>query len=316
MSQIFKNDSKSTSTSVIGAGDLIIQIVDATTFPVLSGVDYSLVTIEIGTSIEIIKLIAPGKTGNSLIVDPVGRGWEGTTPLAFPVGSRVEGRITAGTLNTIVSSANTEVSTETANRLAADNLLQIDIAAETLARTNAISITQTNINNEAATRLADDTTESGTRSSADIALQNNINLLSNGIIGSVAFFASSTAPTGWVKCNGSAVSSVGIYANLFAVIGVTFGSPGPGLFYLPDFRGEFLRGFDDGRGVDAARVLGSWQAQAIQSHTHTYNMATSTAPQSGSSTSVFIANSSQLTGATGGTETRPRNIALLACIKY
>lgn len=85
--------------------------------------------------------------------------------------------------------------------------------------------------------------------------------------GMVVYFAGQTAPTGWLKANGAAVSRT-LYANLFAAIGTTYGAgDGSTTFNLPDMRGEFIRGWDDGRGVDAGRVLGSAQSDAIRNIT-------------------------------------------------
>ena len=79
-------------------------------------------------------------------------------------------------------------------------------------------------------------------------------------VGSVYTFAGATVPTGWLKCNGALLSRT-TYASLFAVIGTTYGAgDGSTTFALPDLRGEFVRGVDDGRGVDAGRTLGSAQA--------------------------------------------------------
>ncbi len=91
--------------------------------------------------------------------------------------------------------------------------------------------------------------------------------------GQIAAFAMTTPPAGWLKCNGAAVSRT-TYAKLFARIGTAFGAgDGSTTFNLPDARGEFLRGWDDGRGVDAGRVLGSVQAHLLGSHTHTASSA-------------------------------------------
>lgn len=133
-------------------------------------------------------------------------------------------------------------------------------------------------------------------------------------IGTVQFFAMSAPPTGWLKCNGSAVSRT-VYAALFSSIGTVYGvGNGTSTFNLPDLRGEFLRGWDDGRGVDSGRVLGSSQADDFKSHTHTYNGDTLVG-LGGTGTNVY-ANFTGPTSATGGAETRPRNVALLVCIKY
>ena len=91
--------------------------------------------------------------------------------------------------------------------------------------------------------------------------------------GTVVPFASTTTPSGWVLCDG------GLYGrtsgdpspqpNLFSVIGTTYGV-GDGLttFAVPDLRGMFVRGFDDGRGIDPLRAFGSQQAFNIQQHNH------------------------------------------------
>lgn len=87
--------------------------------------------------------------------------------------------------------------------------------------------------------------------------------------GGICYFPFATAPAGWLKCNGAAISRAA-YASLFAMIGTTFGvGDGFNTFNLPDLRGEFIRGFDDGRGADGGRVLGSAQAESFRSHNHT-----------------------------------------------
>lgn len=133
-------------------------------------------------------------------------------------------------------------------------------------------------------------------------------------VGSVSFFAGTTVPTGWLKCNGAALSRL-LYTSLFAQIGYTFGGSGD-TFNLPDLRGEFIRGYDDGRGIDSGRTFGSFQADDLKSHTHTYTRYASLLVQTGSNTPCWSGTSTIDTGATGGTETRPRNLALMPCIKY
>ena len=135
--------------------------------------------------------------------------------------------------------------------------------------------------------------------------------------GAVQYYAMNTAPSGWLKANGAAISRT-TYATLFAAIGTTFGvGDGSTTFNVPDLRGEFARGWDDGRGIDTGRVFGSAQADAFKSHTHPVNIHTA-----GSAVYTFLGISSgttvtvENTNATGDTETRPRNIALLACIKF
>lgn len=132
--------------------------------------------------------------------------------------------------------------------------------------------------------------------------------------GAVMAFAMSTAPTGWLECDGSAVSRT-TYADLFTAISTTFGvGDGSTTFNLPDLRGEFIRGYDNGRGVDSGRVFGSSQADELKAHTHTetrLNNTTNSGRPGGSDGNIETVN----TGSTGGAETRPRNIAMLYAIK-
>ena len=136
--------------------------------------------------------------------------------------------------------------------------------------------------------------------------------------GAVDYFAMSSAPTGYLKANGAAISR-STYSDLFAAIGTTFGAgDGSTTFQLPDLRGEFIRGWDDARGVDTSRTFGSAQADDFKSHTHPFTASVSSINQGSgiSGTPKGTGPSGSTTGATGGTETRPRNIALLACIKF
>ena len=162
--------------------------------------------------------------------------------------------------------------------------------------------------------------------------------------GAVLYFSGQTAPAGWLKANGAAVSRTA-YAALFAAIGTTYGTgDGRSTFNLPDLRGEFLRGWDDGRGVDTGRVLGSPQGDAIRNITGEakfgYDGDTVYDPAAAASSSAIyypdrkapdtVNNMSVVANAANNwrplvfdasravptaTENRPRNIALLACIK-
>ncbi len=141
--------------------------------------------------------------------------------------------------------------------------------------------------------------------------------------GAVVHFAMVSAPVGWLVCNGAAVSRA-TYALLFGAIGTIYGDgDGAATFNLPDLRGEFIRGLDAGRGVDAGRVIGSAQGDLIKDHKHVLDVATASGSAgtynnriagaqdgSGSFTSGYVGQSQ----ASGGAETRPRNIAMLACI--
>lgn len=95
----------------------------------------------------------------------------------------------------------------------------------------------------------------------------------DSLTGIVSAFAMNAAPPGWLKCNGAVVSRT-TYAGLFARIGIVFGvGDGSTTFGLPDLRGLFLRSVDDGRGLDPARVFGTFQDMMIHAHAHTASAA-------------------------------------------
>ncbi len=144
--------------------------------------------------------------------------------------------------------------------------------------------------------------------------------------GSVVAYAAdpSTLSDGWLLCNGAAISRT-TYADLFATIGTTFGAGnGTTTFNIPDLRGEFVRGFDKGRGIDTGRVFGSQQLHNVGNHTHEALFTT----VAGSDGPRLLGTNTANEGAvgftnTGGTdpisvdvESRPRNRALNYMIKY
>lgn len=136
-------------------------------------------------------------------------------------------------------------------------------------------------------------------------------------VGSIQAMATATVPLGYLKANGLTVSRTS-FASLFAVIGTTFNTGGEAAsdFRLPDLRGEFIRGWDDGRSVDSGRALGSAQSDELKAHTHLLAML----PSAGSSLSPYTGSGNTVgfteTNPTGGAETRPRNMALMYVIKF
>ena len=144
--------------------------------------------------------------------------------------------------------------------------------------------------------------------------------------GTVATFAMNTAPTGWLKANGAAVSRT-TYAALFSAIGTTFGSgDGSTTFNLPDLRGRFTRNWADDGGIDSGRVFGSTQATRVNNIEVVNSDAggaygTFTVDDSGATSSRAYTGSTSGTGlgltfTKKGGDTYPNNIALLACIKF
>ena len=136
--------------------------------------------------------------------------------------------------------------------------------------------------------------------------------------GKLSAFARTAAPTGWLECDGAVVSR-SVYPALFAAVGTAFGAgDGSTTFGLPDLRGEFVRGWDHGRGVDAGRAFGTAQSASLASHTHDLDSRILTEGVAGTGLGGSTPGESgaiAATGATGGAETRPRNVAMLWCVK-
>jgi microcystin-dependent protein len=156
-------------------------------------------------------------------------------------------------------------------------------------------------------------------------------------VGSIIMLASSSVPDGYLICNGASISRT-TYASLFAKIGIIYGAGNSSTTYnLPDLRGEFIRGWDDGRGVDTGRLIGSHQMDGIKEHYHNlkFNTRASASETDGTgaiaSSSVALGRNivdgdtfhrtligappyQELLGAVA--DTRPRNVAMMYCIKY
>ncbi|VVO24984.1 hypothetical protein PS718_04520 [Pseudomonas fluorescens] len=140
-------------------------------------------------------------------------------------------------------------------------------------------------------------------------------------VGSIVAFPVDAPPPGFLELDNSVKSSA-TYPDLSAYLGGKFnkGDEGVGNFRLPEARGEFLRGWDHGRGVDVGRAMGSRQADEIKAHAHAtvYELVTDLFA-AGTVTRNFVQDfgtqNNVQTNAAGGAETRPRNIAVMWCIK-
>lgn len=146
----------------------------------------------------------------------------------------------------------------------------------------------------------------------------------NGITGQMINWTGQTCPSGgWLEANGNPISRT-TFASLFAIEGTSFGAgDGASTFNLPDMRGEFARGWDHGRGVDAGRVFGSTQSDLVGPHTHNVTIGSISSAQAatfGGPNGFFPPSTQTQTtdnGSAGGTgiETRPKNVAIMFCVK-
>ena len=209
------------------------------------------------------------------------------------------------------------------------------------------------------TKLADNAVDSEHYTDGSVDLEHLASAVLTSIqgtysnpVGTVIWYAGSSAPTGYLKANGDAIANgsgttqsiTADFSALYAVVGAN----------LPDLRGEFIRGFDDGKGTDSGRSIRSTQSDANKQHNHTattstksltgtLNSVAETWHNNGTATGVFTKTTDETGNNTpehtdvsatggidfdgshdhtttiandGGSEARPRNIALLACIKY
>ena len=161
--------------------------------------------------------------------------------------------------------------------------------------------------------------------------------------GIVAPFAGTSAPSGWLACNGAAVSRVD-YATLFAAIGTTWGAgDGSTTFNVPDLRGTFLRGTGTNGtyGTAVGQAVGTYAADTYLNHNHTatssdsghthqsayfgtgslaaggssYTLPNNYSPTATTSTGYASISTTVATSTTGGTETKPKNYGVLYIIK-
>lgn len=139
--------------------------------------------------------------------------------------------------------------------------------------------------------------------------------------GTIVAWPGSTPPSGWFECNGATFTQ-SLYPNLYAALGDST--------TIPDLRGEFIRGWDNGRGVDASRTIKSAQADQLQGHNHQHpqsstvngNVASPMATGGGGilryhahTHDAYVSDGINGTPNVG-TETRARNIALMYIIKH
>ncbi len=163
-------------------------------------------------------------------------------------------------------------------------------------------------------------------------------------VGSIVYMASTNCPSGFIAANGASISRT-TYSSLFSVIGTTFGSASASTFNVPDLRGYFIRGFGTNSDGSVSGGFGAKQGDTFESHTHTgtansagshshsysYPNVGNQKDASAGSNDTNAQNNGMTSGTTGaagahthslsinasgGSETRPKNIALNACIKF
>lgn len=147
--------------------------------------------------------------------------------------------------------------------------------------------------------------------------------------GTIMPFAGTSAPDGWLFCDGSQVSRT-TYSDLFSAVGIAHGSgDNSTTFHIPDYRGRFLRGVDGGAGRDPDRTtrtsantggntgdaVGSVQGDQFRSHTHDVAVS-GTTNAAASNARTEVGSGLRTSTATGGNETRPVNANVHYIIKF
>tara|TARA_B100001094_G_scaffold6464_1_gene5757 strand:- start:13065 stop:14255 length:1191 start_codon:yes stop_codon:yes gene_type:complete len=204
----------------------------------------------------------------------------------------------------------------------------------------------------ASANLVDSTIATADIANSQITLAKLAAAVANSLnpVGTVIWYSGSTAPAGYLKANGDTIANgsgttqsiTADFSALYAIVGAN----------LPDLRGEFIRGYDDGKGTDSGRQIRSSQAEENKEHDHflftnaqqggagtgssetisewanrtpsvdatEYHAQESGSPESNANyeyTICVLPNESNIVkSGKSGSESRPRNIALLACIKY
>lgn len=365
MSFLFENNAVSTLASGITAGalSLTVQSGDGALFPNPTGGDTFRVTlVDAANLIEIVD--CTGRSGDVLTIV---RAQEGTSAKVYISGDSVGLRLTKETVADFSQKVDTVLKAVEAikslGNLTFNDNIQLDFGTG-----DDVEIYHDGTdllidgNNASKIKIRDGDSGNAERFLFDIqngffsalggtpldtelyqwVTANNRYEPANPMLGSVIPFAQVSAPTGWLVCDGTAVSR-SVYAALYAAIATVYGvGNGSTTFNLPDLRGEFVRGFDDGAGNDpdaATRTdsgggitgdnIGTKQAGDVGAHDHKIELATlprslDWARPAGGGTSFEPQYEGNLSTTrdgltnenTGTNETRPRNVAMLYCIKY
>jgi microcystin-dependent protein len=151
-------------------------------------------------------------------------------------------------------------------------------------------------------------------------------------VGSIIQFGGTNLPQGFLLCDGSSVST-NIYADLYAAIGKQWGGSGTN-FNVPDLRGQFLRGWSGTAtnsvdpdvysrtarysGGSTSNNVGSYQSDTNQAHSHLYTAGQQSTWtfSNGSPYSPAYSTANSATTSSGGSESRPKNVYVMYCIKY
>jgi hypothetical protein len=233
---------------------------------------------------------------------------------ADPNESYVDGNTSTGIEGSVVPAASIEhtmreiVAVITAAGLTPSdsNLTQLDEAIRLLIGSNQTEIGNASLTTAGITKLsnslASDSQTIAATSFAAKKLNDAIqNLNSLFLVGAPVPWPSEIVPSGYLQMRGQSFDPAA-----FPQLAVVYPS-----HVLKDMRGEFIRGGDDGRGVDAGRNLLTSQTDQNKAHTHGYTAASFTYHNPGSGHIFAGSSANRTTSSSGGGESRPRNVAFM-----
>ena len=277
-----------------------------------------------GAKVEVVSGIAAELINNIVTIPPNSVGTIGIVDLAVTAAKIADATITTGKLaDQSITSAKIENNTVGSTKIAdlaisTDKLAGSAVTTEKLA---LLSVTAPTLaaNAVETAKIADNAVT--TVKIVDLAITKaklNADIVPSLVpAGAVMPFAMNAAPTGWIVCNGGEYLKAA-YSALSLAIGATYNPVGYAnsatMFCVPDLQGHFVRGFGTAAGSGA---FGAKQADELKSHSHTFTIHGDTGGN-GIYTESTLDSSimyTATTALTGGTETRPKNIAMLYCIK-
>ena len=310
----------STSLSPVLSGNVTISTAN-------SGTALTITQTGSGAALRVQDETDPDST--PFIIDTNGYVGIGTATPANAVdlaGGTLQISSTSGTARTTISADST------------DSIFSANDSRNLTFKTNAT--TRLTVNSTAATSTVPVVLPAVPTTDLQAATKSYVDGLTGAPSGVIMAFAGATAPTGFLACDGSAVSRT-TYATLFAAISTTWGAGnGTTTFNVPDLRGMFVRGTGtNATGSSSGAVgpsVGAYAADTYLNHSHTASQpahshtytVVNTASQAtgGSGSNYYNSTTSTSTGTaqpaitvdtstTGGTETKPKNYGVLYIIK-
>ena len=242
-------------------------------------------------------------------------------------GGAIQISTSGGTSRTVMSADST------------DSIFSVNDDRNFTVKTN--TVTRMTVNSTAATTTVPVVLPADPTTALQATTKQYVDLIGNPA-GIIAPFAGTAVPSGWLACQGQAVSQT-TYAALFAAIGTTWdiGGEGAGNFRLPDLRGMFLRGAGTNATGSSSGAVGQpvsdYAADTYLNHDHTatqaahnhnYNVRAGSrqgdgfggdlwdnVSSNGGTTTSATPTITVATSTTGGTETKPKNYGVLYIIK-